>query len=562
MKTKNVRPLVRPRMLLPALVCAFSAGCGGGGDDDATNAGGNNQAPTPTVAAAKSCETQSFADLKLENAQIRSAALVTGGSYRPQGSQSTLTGLPDSFCRLNGVATPSSDSLINFEIWVPTGAAWNGKLVTTGNGGYSPNLNYGDMAYAIRQGYAVAGGDTGHQTADPNDMTFAINHPEKIIDWGTRSIHAITVPTKSLVAALQGKAATRAYYYGCSTGGHQGYAEVQRYPEDFDGIIAGAPGNNRVRLNAGFMWQFLANHPANNNTTPIIPASKLPLVTKAAVAACDANDGVADGVVDDPRSCNFDPAVLQCTSGDAADCLTTPQIDALNKMYAGAKNPRTGAQVYPGWPKTSEALTTSASGAVTSGWSQYWGSTEPTRADFWRYWVFDNPQWNWWTFDFDRDLAYADAKAGTLVDHNNPDLSAFKARGGKLIVYNGWQDPVVNPVDTIAYYDKVKALQGSQAETDKFVRLFMVPGMGHCSGGTGATNFGNQGAPSPVVDARHDLLSALDSWVDKSIAPDSIIASRVVSGSTTRTRPLCPYPRKAVYQGSGSTDSADSFRCQ
>ena len=170
-------------------------------------------------------------------------------------------------------------------------------------------------------------------------MTFAINHPEKIVDWGTRSIHAITVPTKSLVAALQGKAASRAYYYGCSTGGHQGYAEVQRYPEDFDGVIAGAPGNNRVRLNAGFMWQFLANHPANNKTAPIIPASKLPLITRAAVAACDADDGVTDGVVDDPRSCGFNPAVLQCAAGDAADCLTSPQIDALNKMYAGAKKP-------------------------------------------------------------------------------------------------------------------------------------------------------------------------------------------------------------------------------
>jgi feruloyl esterase len=336
---------------------------------------------------------------------------------------------------------------------------------------------------------------------------------------------------------------------------------VQRYPEDFDGVIAGDPGNNRVRLNAGFLWQFLANHPANNNSTAIIPASKLPLVTRAAVAVCDPDDGVTDGVVDDPRNCGFNPAVLQCAAGDAADCLTTAQIDALNKMYAGAKNPRTGAQVYPGWPKTSEALTTASNGAVTSGWNQYWGTTEPTRSDFWRYWVFDNPQWNWWTFDFDRDLTYVDAKVGTLVDQNNADISAFKASGGKLIVYNGWQAPVVNPVDTIAYYDKVKALQGSQAETDRFFRLFMVPGMGHCSGGTGTTNFGNEGEPSPIVDAQHDVLAALDNWVNRNVAPDSIIASRV-GGVATRTRRLCPYPRKALYKGTGSTDAAENFVCQ
>jgi feruloyl esterase len=565
MKTVMPRTLKdRYAMLVPAMLCAIG-GCGGSSGDvvaDAGNAGTHYPAPPPAATAPKSCDLQAFSDLKLDNAQLKSASIITGGSYTPPGSQTAMTGLPASFCRLNGVATPTSDSLINFEIWVPTGSAWNGKLVTTGNGGYSPALNYGDMAYALKQGYAVAGGDTGHQAANQNDMTFAINHQEKIVDWGTRSIHAITVPTKSLIAALQGKASTRAYYYGCSTGGHQGYAEVQRYPEDFDGVIAGDPGNNRVRLNAGFMWQFLANHHANDNTTPIIPASKLPLITQAAVAACDGNDGVVDGVVDDPRTCNFNPVVLQCTSGDGPECLTTAQVGALNKMYAGAKNPRTGEQIYPGWPKTSEALTTAANGAITSGWSQYWGTTEPTRSDFWRYWVFDNPQWNWWSFDFDRDIAYADAKVGTLVDQNNPDISSFKARGGKLLVYNGWQDPVVNPVDTISYYDKVKALQGSQAETDKFFRLFMVPGMGHCAGGTGTTNFGNQGAPSPVVDAEHDILMAMDNWVNKGVAPDKIIASRVTNGTTTRTRPLCMYPKKAVYKGSGSSDNAENFTCQ
>jgi feruloyl esterase len=265
-------------------------------------------------------------------------------------------------------------------------------------------------------------------------------------------------------------------------------------------------------------------------------------------------DGVTDGVMEDPRQCTserFNVDALLCQGGDAADCLTAEQIAVVKKIYAGPKNPRTNAQLYPGYPVGSEA-----------GWPSYWGATEPVRADFWRLWVFENPQWNWWSFDYDRDVMFADAKVGWMVDHVNPDLSAFKARGGKAIVYHGWQDPVVNPLDTIAYYEQVKALQGSQAEIDKFLRLFLVPGMGHCSGGAGATSFGNQGSPSPVLSADRDLLMALDRWVEQGVGPDSIVASRVVGGSTVRTRPLCAYPRKAVYGGSGSTDDAANFSCQ
>jgi feruloyl esterase len=207
-------------------------------------------------------------------------------------------------------------------------------------------------------------------------------------------------------------------------------------------------------------------------------------------------------------------------------------------------------------------LTTGPGGAAASGWQQYWGTTEPTRANFWRYWVFENPRWNWWTFDFDRDLATADAKIGGLVDQVSADLSAFKARGGKAIVYNGWQDPVVNPLDTISYYERLTALQGSREEAETFFRLFLVPGMGHCSGGTGTTNFGNPNAPSPIVDPDHDLLSALDRWVETGMAPERIIASKIVDRALVRTRPLCAYPRKAVYRGQGSTDDAASFVCR
>jgi feruloyl esterase len=410
------------------------------------------------------------------------------------------------------------------------------------------------MAYAMRQGYAVVGGDTGHQSTDPNEMFWGVGHPEKITDWGTRSVHAITAPSRSLIAGLSAKTPSRAYYYGCSTGGHQAYAQIQRYPEDFDGVIAGAPGNNRTRLNVEFLHRFLSNRAANTNTPLILSAAKATLITNAAVAACDAADGAADGVMEDPRACTadkFNIDSLQCTGAETASCLTPDQIAVAKKIYAGPKNPRTGAQIYPGLLVGTE-----------SGWPGYWGVTEPVRADYWRLWVFENPQWNWWTFDYDRDLTFADAKVSPLVDQNSTDISAFKTRGAKAIVFQGWQDPVVNPVDTIAYYDRVKTAQGSQAETDKFFRLFMVPGMGHCSGGAGVTTFGNAGGQAPNADASRDLLMALDRWVEQGAAPDSIVASRVVSGAIARTHPLCAYPKKAVYKGSGSIDDAASFSCQ
>jgi feruloyl esterase len=258
--------------------------------------------------------------------------------------------------------------------------------------------------------------------------------------------------------------------------------------------------------------------------------------------------------MEDPRACTADKFSIDsmaCAPGQTTVCLTADEIAVAKKIYAGPKNARTGASLYPGLVVGTE-----------SGWSAYWGSTEPVRADYWRLWAFGNPQWNWWTFDYDRDVTYADAVVGPLVDQTNPDIAAFKARGGKAIVYQGWADPVVNATDTIAYVDAVKAKQGSQAEVDKFFRLFLVPGMGHCSGGTGTTNFGNQGGASPVVDADHDVLQALDRWVTSGAAPDRIVASRVVEGATVRTRPLCPHPKKAVYAGTGSTDDAASFNCQ
>ena len=318
------------------------------------------------VAARGQCNLAALSRMTLENATVASVDSVGTGSFTPPGARAPLTGLP-AFCRVQAHVATSNDSLVNFETWVPSN--WNGKIVVTGNGGYSNVPSYRDMAYALAQGYAAVGGDTGHQTPTPDDLQWGAGHPERILDWGTRSIHAITEPAQKIVAALAGNAPRRSYYYGCSTGGHQAYAEIQKYPQDFDGLVAGAPGNNRVRLNAAYLWQFLSNHSAEDGRE-IVPAAKLPMITKAVVAACDKNDGVADGVIDDPRSCGFNPASLACREQDASDCLTQTQVAALNRMYSGATNPRTGERIYPGWSKSSEALITLTDGRPGSGWNQ------------------------------------------------------------------------------------------------------------------------------------------------------------------------------------------------
>ena len=300
-------------------------------------------APDSSQNQPRACDASSFADLPLSGANVKSVSVQATRGYTPSGQTAPVQDLPE-FCLVKGEARPSSDSLINFELWVPL-EGWNGKFVVTGNGGYSPALRYGDMAYAIRQGYAVMGGDTGHQSVDLNSMIWGVGHPEKIRDWGSRSIHAITLPGKAILAKLQGKPATRSYYYGCSTGGHQGYAEVQRYPEDFDGVIAGAPGSNRVALNAEFLWRYQSNRRPNTNNLILTPA-KASLITAKVVEACDALDGVKDGVIADPRLCTrdkFDVASLQCGATDDTDCLTVEQVTAAQKIYEG---PRTLIGVF------------------------------------------------------------------------------------------------------------------------------------------------------------------------------------------------------------------------
>jgi feruloyl esterase len=488
--------------------------------------GGPAQAPT-------ACDSTAVA-LSIPGARVVSATAVPAGPLTPAFQSNAVT-VP-ALCQIVGFAAPTPDSRINFELWVPAGNAWNGKLLVFGNGGYSSAIGYGEMMSALRRGYAVMGGDTGHTGGD---LRFVIDHPERLTDWGTRSVGEIAKAAKPIVGHVQGRSPARTYYSGCSTGGHQGYAAVQHYPDVFDGVIAGAPGNNRTRLNVAFLTRYRANRrPGDDSGAVILPASKLPVIASAVVRACDATDGLVDGVVGDPRQCRFETASLLCgDGGNGASCLTADEKRVLDTFYADVKNPRTGELLYPAFPPGAEA-----------GFSQYWGTTEPTRADYWRHWVFGGRPFNWWAFDYDRDVAEADRVVGPKVDQVNPDLRAFKSHGGKLLIYQGWNDPVVNALDTIAYYEQVRAHQGSQAAVDEFMRLFLVPGMGHCGGGSGTSSF--------------DMIAALEAWVERGAAPVAVPAARVVSGSVTRTRPLCAYPRVARYVGAGSIDETANFRCE
>jgi feruloyl esterase len=493
--------------------------------------------------AAAGTPCTNLAALTIPGVTIKSATAVTAGAFTPPAAQSAMT-LP-AFCRIEATARPTSDSEIKFEVWIPA-ETWNGKLEGVGNGGYSGAIGYTAMAAALRRGYATASTDTGHAG---DDMKFGQGHPEKIVDWAYRSIHVTAEAAKIIVRDHTGKLPEHSYFNGCSSGGHQALSEAQRYPEDYDGIIAGDPANNRIRQTFGFLWAWSVTH--SRDGAPILPQAKLPMITKAAIEACDAIDGLKDGVIDDPRRCHFDPAKLLCkgaapsgTSGsDDASCLTQPQVDAVRKMYEGVKNPRTGEAIFTGWPRGSESF---GDNPIQSWRTYVTDPQEPSRVGFFRYFLFHDPNWDWHTIDWDRDLAYAEQKLPFMsaIDH---DLTPFKKRGGKLLMYTGWSDPVVPPQDTVAYYDAVVKTMGGLEKTRDFYRFFIAPGMGHCSGGPGPNQF--------------DTVTALEQWVEKSVAPDKLLASHTTGGKVDRTRPLCAYPQVARWKGTGSTDEAQNFSC-
>jgi feruloyl esterase len=432
-------------------------------------------------------------------------------------------------CRITAVLTPSSDSRIAMEVLLPS-QEWNGKFQAVGNGGWAGTISYPAMASALAEGYATASNDTGHVGGN---ALFAIGHPEKLVDFAYRAMHEMTVQAKAMVKTYYGSPAKLSYYNGCSTGGRQGLMAAQKYPEDFDAIVAGAPANNQTRMHT---WDLSVSAPVLKDPAGAMPALKLGVLNRAVLKACDGADGVKDGFLNDPRACKFDPSVLQCKGADGDDCLTAAQVATAKRMYAPVKT-ASGDVIFPGKEPGGE-----------NGWGLMISNATaapPISAGSFQV-AYQNASWDAKTFDVDRDLKTVDAKVGDIVNAVNPDLKAFKARGGKLLMYHGWNDPAISPGNAIDYYTSVQKKMGGKQ--DDFIRLFMVPGMGHCSGGEG---------PSQI-----NWMAALERWREGNTAPDRINASRLAGNRVDMTRPLCPYPQVAVYKGVGSTNDAENFACR
>ena len=475
--------------------------------------------------------------------EILSATLRPAGAFSLPKPLAISFALP-SFCRVKAASHPSSDSDIRFEVWLPLDGKWNGKLVAVGNGGYLGIVPTWEMAPALRSGYAAVGGDTGHEG---DGLAWGIGHPEKIRDWGDRSIHAITIGAKAITAAFEGKPPQEAYFNGCSTGGHQALTEAQRYPDDFNGIIAGAPGNNRTHLNVAFLWIGVQNRLAPPDGR--LSKTNLKMIGETVLKRCDAKDGLKDGIVADPRRCRLPPKTFLCRNTHVKGCLNPAQARTLARLYQGPRDPRSGKQIYPPFTRGSEG-----------GWNYLLNSPKVYRAGFWSDWVFDNPNWSWKTFNWDKNVAFADSKLASIINANDPDLTRFRDHGGKLIMYQGWIDPVVSALDTLRYYTAVTKTMGGRQTTRRFARLFMVPDMAHC-GTFGGGDFNMV----PIDDPEHrNVLSMLDRWVTEARAPRRLIVEqrKGFTGPVTRTRVACAWPKVAEWRGKGSLDKARNFVCK
>jgi feruloyl esterase len=482
------------------------------------------------VIAATPCE--GLAAIALPNARIDSAELIAAGTFQPpggRGAANTYARLP-AFCRVTATLTPTSDSNIKSEVWLPA-TGWNGKLQTVGNGGWAGTIPYGALAAAVMAGYAGAGTDTGHVG---NNADFALGHPEKVIDLAYRSIHETTVQAKTIVSSHYGSPARFSYYNGCSQGGRQGLAAAQKYPEDFNGIIAGAASWNQMRAHAA---RVALNLVVNKDADSVIPASKYPMIHEAVINACDSQDGLKDGVIENPLMCKFDYSRIACKSGDALSCLTKGQIESAKAMTSPLKDPKTGKVLFDGHLMPGSEL-----GWATLGGPQPLGLAVAGMRNV----VFEDRTWNYSKMNLSTDVDRAAASDNGAMYSGDPNLKPFFDRGGKLLMYHGWNDQQVNPLNSVIYYENVQKTVGKE-NAENSIALFMVPGMNHCSGGPGTDSF--------------DKVKALEEWVELGKTPTQIIASHSTNGQVDKTRPLCPFPQVAKYNGIGSASDAASFTC-
>lgn len=510
-------------------------------------AGCSTSEPTPPVVQqVASCGD--LAQLKLDGGVIESAEPVKAGAA--VGTEPGQPAIPAAaaFCRVKAVLTPNAQSSIKVEVWLPERAAWNGKLLGAGNGGFGSNMTVPalTMRGGIAQGYASVGSDLGHHALNDVDGSWALNQPEKIIDYGHRANHLASIAAKTVLASYYAAPLSASYFHGCSDGGREALMEAQRYPQDYDAIIAGAPASPWTRLVTSFAADHLAvfADPASE-----LKPESLKLLQSASLAMCDKIDGLEDGLIDDPRACKFDPGALLCGPGVATACLTQPQAEAARKLYTGAKD-SSGKPFFPGYAPGAEAI---------SGTWELWLTTDKAQhgkfaTEYFRYLVHNDPAWTLAKFNLEKDYEAARQRTRAQLDADNPDLSAFIGRGGKLILYHGWQDAAIAPENTINYYEAVRAKNPAQAASS--VRLFMVPGMSHCLAGPGPNAF--------------DVLGALDKWRSGGPAPEQMTATKFdndifgylgLPAKAQRTRPICAYPKVARWTGLASTDDAANFRC-
>ena len=454
------------------------------------------------------------------------AAPRAGGAGRAGGAPGAAPAALPAHCRVKLVLKPTADSKINAELWLPT-ENWNGRFMAVGNGGFGGSIQgFGEMQTALRLGYATAGSDTGHDeaTEGPAGM-FALGHPEKIVDFAYRAVHEMTGTSKKLIDRFYGNAPQFSYFKGCSTGGRQAVMAAQRYPEDFDGIIAGALANRHIQMHTAGVSRSIemTRHPEAN-----ISPAKAAMVNKAVIDACDT---MKEGFLNNPRACTFDFSKLACTGTDGDNCLTAPQLKAVEMFHGGLKN-RKGELIFSGQALGNPlpALRGIQPGAQPGG-----------GFDTVRIWAFQDANYDWNTFDLDRDMPIINSKVG-FVDAVDPDLTKFKAHGGKLLLYAGWGDTTITPENTVLYYESVLGkMNGNQSD---FVRLFMVPGMAHCRGGDGPDTF--------------DTIGTMEAWREKNVTPTQMMG---FNPRSSLSRPICSYPQYPKYKGSGNVKDASNWSC-
>ena len=521
--------MVRKRLVTLATVCAL-----GGTLTAGQTAPSTTTAASPDVDAAQRCAALSalrLPDVRLTDVRHVPADAAAAGAVHV------------AHCRATGVIGTE----IGFSVWLPD--QWNGRFLMSGGGGFVGSVP--GPGLAVDQGFAVTSTDTGHRSQGV-DGSWALNNLERQLNYGYLAVHRTAETAKAVVRHYYGNDAHHAYFVGCSTGGRQGLMEAQRFPADFDGVVSGAPVYDWTRVLSGGLKNAQAAFPDPAALAkPIVTIDALRLVQSRALEACDAGDGITDGVIDDPRTCKLDLATIKSCAGDApaADCLTKPQRDAIAKVYAPLRD-ATGI-VYEGQPVGAEAEPGGWQAWITGPNERAFSTTgQPAigwgfSTQFFKYFVFSDAAWDYSKYDVAASWRRDTRPWTSFMNADNPDLSAFRARRGKLLLWHGWADPALNALATIRYYDDVVS-RDPTAKDD--VRLFLLPGVLHCAGGPGPDRF--------------DAIAAIVNWVEKGEAPSRLIATKRTGTAVTRTRPLCAYPAKAVYSGAGSTDDAANFVCK